>query len=140
MSSTLRPPAKRRATQRLSRTSRLAAIATASMAGAVLGEVVGGGTYGYGVLLVGTVALGALIASARMWRHNCFESRFAAVLLAALIVTGQVMVAVIGSPGAGATSWTPASTMVVLLAFAAVGLVVADARERPARPEHPYAL
>ena len=131
---------KRRATQHLTRTSRLAAIAAASMAGSVLGEVAGGGTYGYGVLLVGSLALAALLASVRMWRHNCFESRFAVVLLAALIVAGQVMVAVVGSPGSGTVTWSPVSTMVVLLAFTAVGLVVADARERPTRLEHPYAL
>lgn len=140
MSTTLRQPARRRASQHLSRTSRFAAIATASMAGSVVGELAGGSTHGYGLVLVGALALGAFAAAARMWRRNCFESRFAVVVLAGLMVVGQAMVAVIGRPGTGTVSWTPASTMVVLFAFLAVGLVVADARERPVRPEHPYAL
>ena len=140
MSTTLRQPAKRRAVQRLSRTSRLAAIATASMAATVAGELASGSTRGYGVVLVGALALGAFAAAARMWHCNCFESRLATIVLAGLIVAGQILVAVIGGPGTGTVSWTPASTMVVLFAFLAVALVVADARVRPARPEHPYAL
>ncbi|RNL78510.1 hypothetical protein [Nocardioides marmorisolisilvae] len=139
MSTTLRQPAKRRAV-RLTRTSRFAAIATASMAGSALGELAGGSTHGYSVLLVGALALGALVAAGRMWQRNCFESRFAVVVLSGLIVAGQAMVAFIGSPSTGSVSWTPAATMVVVFAFLAVALVVADARERPVRPEHPYAL
>lgn len=140
MSATARPPARRRAAERLSRTSRFAAIATALMAGSVTGELVRGGAHGYGVVLVGALALGAFAAAARMWHCNCFESRLAVLVLAGLIVAGQVMVAIVGRPGTGTVSWTADSTLVVLFSFLAVALVVADARERPARPEHPYAL
>ena len=140
MSTLTRPAAKRRARTRRSRTSRLAAIASASMAGAVLGELAGSGAHGYAVLLAGALAVGALLAAARMWHCNCFESRFAVLVLAALIVAGQVLAAVVGQPGAGAVAWTPTASLVVLLAFGAVALVALDARERPVPTQHPYAL
>lgn len=140
MSTVTRPAAKRRSRTHRSLTSRLAAIASASMAGAVLGELAASGAQGYALLLAGSLAVGALVASARMWHCNCFESRLAVLVLAGLIVGGQVLVAVVGEPGASAVAWTPSASLVVLLALAAVALVVLDARERPVPAEHPYAL
>jgi hypothetical protein len=110
------------------------------MAAVVGGELALGTTRGYLVVLVGALVVGSVATAARMWRHNCFESRLAAIVLALVIGVGQVLAASVGSPGTGGTDWAPSAWAVTTLAMVVIGLVLADARQRPMRPSHPYAL
>jgi hypothetical protein len=109
---------------------------------AAYGLGTGPATTRYAVVLVGSVLLATLGTAGRMWTANCFESRLAAVVLAALTVVGQVLTMTLGEPGTGAGTWHPAGLAVVALGVAVPFLVLVDARlgTRSRTPVRPYAL
>ena len=102
---------------------------------------------GYAVVLAMTVVLTGLPAALALWAGDGFESRLVAVVLAALALTGQVIVAVAGGPAGSGGEWDPRATVIAalaigVLALAAIDFRRADAASRSARtrPDAPYAL
>ena len=96
----------------------------------------------YGVVLVVVLVLGALVVAVRTWATDCFCARVASGLLAALVLTGQVLVSAVGLPGRPAAPWHAADVAVVVLSV--VILLLALGRAAAPTPvdagEHPYAL
>jgi hypothetical protein len=100
---------------------------------------------GYSIALVGTVALGTVLAAVRLWgaAASTADLRMATGLLAGLILAGQVLVSWLGVPGLATARWSTTGVVVAGLA-AVVLLLVASAALAPRQPEegqrHPYAL
>lgn len=99
---------------------------------------------GYGVALVGAVALGTVLAAVRLWGSVACTAdvRMATGLLAGLILAGQVLTSWLGGPGLAPAHWTTTAVAVVALA-AAVMLLVGSAALAPQPSQerrHPYAL
>ena len=99
---------------------------------------------GYGVALVGTVALGTVVAAVRLWGAPACTAdvRMATGLLAGLILAGQVLTSWLGGPGLAPAHWTTTAVAVVALAGVVV-LLVGSAALAPHQPDerrHPYAL
>lgn len=122
--------------------SRITASLTVLVAVLLGAELATSGADAYDVALVGAVALGAVLIATWLWRRNSFEARVAAVLLAVLVLVGQVLVSTVGAPGDAAAEWQPSGVAVAVLALLIPVLVTADARQSwPVEtPEHPYAL
>ena len=118
---------------------RLGASAIATMAVLVLVELAVGAPPVYMALLGGSVAAGSVIAATLMWRHDSFDSRLSAVVLAVLTLTGQV-IASVGAPGSDNAHWSPIAIAITLVAAAVPALVAATPQVRPRRVDHPYAL
>lgn len=99
---------------------------------------------GYGVTLVGAVALGTVLAAVRLWGAAACtaEVRMATGLLAGLTLAGQVLTSWLGGPGLAPAHWTPTAVVVVALAAVVVLLVgsAALASQQPEERRHPYAL
>ena len=101
----------------------------------------------YAVVLAMAVVLTGLPAALAMWAGNGFESRLVAVVLAALTLTGQILVSVVGGPGGAGGAWDPGAVLVAALATCVLCLAAADlhfavAASRSARTRSgpPYAL
>jgi hypothetical protein len=123
------------------RLSRSAAVAGATLAAANLTQT---GTAGYLALLLGTMGLIGLLAAARLWRDNCFESRLLTTLLAAGSLLGTLLRATVGLPGAAQVAPGWLDLLTVALAVATLGLLLADrlrrgcARGLPTDGRRPY--
>jgi hypothetical protein len=129
--------------RRRSGLSRVAAGVLAAMAGVTeLGVVSGPSAAGYARVLVACVVVGGVATAVKLWWHNCFESRLAAVLLAVMTVVGQVLAVTLGGPGSDSAHWHAAALAVVLLGGAVPVLVGLDARlaSPSGRADPPYAL
>ena len=126
--------------------SRTAAVLVATMAGVLGASRLGtGGVPRYDAIIVGTAVALSLLAGLKMWRDNCFESRLAAVVVALLVATGQLLTMTVGGPVAPAgglgTSYPTGLLVAALGALVPLG-VAADARvrSRSVAEEPPYAL
>lgn len=123
--------------------ARLTAVLTVLIAVLLVAELLDGSAVApYDVALVGSVVLGAVVTGIRMWRRTSFETRGWAVLLAILVLAGQLLVSTVGVPGGGPSHWSATGFAVVALSLAIPALVAVDARHawRVERAEHPYAL
>ena len=119
--------------RRLTRSSRWAAVAAMVLA-LVLVERAVNAVATSTVVLLGVVALLAMLGGVKMWLHNCFESHLVVVLVVVATSIGTLLSLTLGMPGNDPTE--PSATHVVtLLLSVTIGLLlVLDARER--RSEH----
>ncbi|KAA1416859.1 hypothetical protein F0U44_16870 [Nocardioides humilatus] len=99
---------------------------------------------GYGVALVGSVALGTVLAAVRLWGAAACtaDMRMATGLLAGLTLCGQVLTSTFGGPGLAPAHWTATAVAVVVMSLTVLVLVgfTGAAPQRTQRSEHPYAL
>jgi hypothetical protein len=103
--------------------SRSAAVAGATLAVANLTQT---GAAGYLALLLGSMGLIGLLAAARLWRDNCFESRLLTVLLAAGSLLGTLLRTTVGLPGAAEVAAGWLDLLTATLAVTTLGLLLAD--------------
>jgi hypothetical protein len=133
-------PARER---RRSGLSRLAAGMLVAMAVVMeVGVVSGPSAAGYARVLVACVLVAGAVTAVKLWWHNCFESRLAAVLLAVMTVVGQVLAVTLGGPGSDSAHWQATALAAVLLGGAVPVLVGLDARHASpsGKADAPYAL
>jgi hypothetical protein len=95
-------------------------------------------------LLVGSGVAVAVFAGARLWSGGHMDGRILALTLSIAGLTGHLLNAVTGLPGASVIEGqlTTSSIASVGLALVTIGLLAADAARRPAPAprRHPYAL
>lgn len=126
-----------------SRHSRLAAAATAVTAWTIAATEasVTPPLPPYASLVVGLAALVGFVAAVEVRRTNRFEARLTAVVVAVLVVLGELVVSSLGFPLAAGGGWSTEAATAVAFGCAVPVLVVLDARARARRTvqEHPYA-
>ena len=122
--------------------SRLAAAGLAVVVVDMVVSLARTGAPAYLVLLVSAIGGVGLVAAGRLWRGACVASRLTAILLAAAVITGQLLGASVGGPtGEGARCY-PAAAGAVALAALVILLITLDARavRAPDTEKPPYAL
>lgn len=75
------------------------------------------------VLLILAAFFGVL-ASVKLWRDNCFESRFALAMIALCTVAGHGLSLSAGLPGSDLQAWTGANAVLGFISLAAALLIL----------------
>lgn len=72
-------------------------------------------------LLLFLAALFCVLGSAKLWRDNCFESRFGLAIVAVSTIAGHILSLTIGLPGSQLQPW---SGLNAILSIASLALAV----------------
>lgn len=76
-------------------------------------------------LLLFLASFFGLLASAKLWRDNCFESRFGLAMIAASTVVGHVLSLTIGLPGSAFEPWAGIDAVLSAMSLGIALLVLA---------------
>lgn len=110
--------------QHLSR-PRMLALTALTMASV---QAVTGGHYlpdaPYLSLLLFLASFFGVLASAKLWRDNCFESRFGLAMIAVSTVVGHILSLTLGLPGSALEPWVGVNAVLGATSFAAALLVL----------------
>lgn len=76
-------------------------------------------------LLLFLASFFGVLASAKLWRDNCFESRFGLAMIAASTVIGHVLSLTLGVPGSALEPWSGIDGVLSGISLAVAALVLA---------------
>lgn len=112
--------------------SRLASFAAALLVLVQLVRVVSGDHDSYVAALLLALVVATALASVKLYRDNCLESRLVVALLATISAAGVVLTVAIGLPGQPARPIDALDVSTLALSAAVLGLLVADQPRRAA--------
>ncbi|WP_309124544.1 hypothetical protein [Arthrobacter sp.] len=76
-------------------------------------------------LLLFLASFFGILGSAKLWRDNCFESRFGLAMIAGSTVVGHALSLTLGLPGSALNPWSGVSAILSAISLAVALLVLA---------------
>lgn len=110
--------------------SRGAALTTAALGAWLASRLLLGAGDSYVRVIVVLLTVLSLLAAAKLWRDNCFESRLVAVLVALASLTGSALGSTVGLPGSHGGQVSVAGVVGLVLGSIVPVLLLLDAKIR----------